>query len=42
MKHIARDFFHRRLSVVGLARKYGMTRLEVEAVIRRVMKRRLR
>jgi len=29
----------KRLSMLGLARKFGMTRLEVEAVIRKYMKR---
>lgn len=33
---IANDFM-RGLSVVGLARKYGRTRLQIEAVLRRYL-----
>jgi hypothetical protein len=38
-RQIVRDFFRRRLSVLGLARKYGMRVREVEAVIRKVTRR---
>lgn len=37
-RQIKRDFFHRRLSAVGLARKYGMTVRQVEAVIRKYVR----
>ena len=33
-KQIRCDFFSRRLSVVGLARKYGRTCKEIEKVLR--------
>ena len=39
-KGVIHDFFFRRLSVLGLARKYGLTRQQVEAEIRRHLKRR--
>ncbi len=32
------DFFQRSLTVLGLARKYGMKRIEVEDLIRRAKK----
>jgi len=32
---LAHDFFHRRLSVLGLARKYRCTVRQVEAKLRR-------
>ena len=38
-RQIVRDFFRRRLSVLGLARKYSMTVREVEARIRRVTRK---
>lgn len=33
------DFFSRRLTVLGCARKYGLTVKQVEARIRRVMRK---
>jgi Mor family transcriptional regulator len=36
---LLKDFFSRRLSVLGLARKYRLTRKQVEARIRRHLKR---
>lgn len=37
-QRIMADFFYRRLSVVGLARKYGRTVQQIEEVIRKGMK----
>jgi hypothetical protein len=34
-RKVRRDFFNRRLSVVGLARKYGLTVPEIEEMLRR-------
>lgn len=34
-RRILHDFFDRRLSMVGLARKYGRTVEQIEAVIRK-------
>lgn len=38
MKSIIRDF-QRGLTTIGLARKYGMTKLQIEAVLRRWLRR---
>lgn len=36
-RRILKDFFWRRLSMVGLARKYGRTVQQIEEVIRKGM-----
>lgn len=39
MTRIAHEFFYRRLSVLGLARKHGKTVKQIEALIRRETRR---
>jgi hypothetical protein len=33
-RKVQKDFFERRLSILGLARKYGKTRAQIEEVLR--------
>lgn len=38
-RKIIHDFFERGLSMIGIARKYGLTNLKVQEIVRRYMKR---